>query len=250
MSLLLFPFQLVACYLLITLVRLYLLPTAVLAPLLRSRFQIVAVEAAYCVAEHGSTSKRVGAALLLRLLNCSRDLEHEILRALERMSPSLAPAVMELQQVLAVLAQRGSRQEVVWKLVKLIDSFDASGIGLVPLMLRAASSQTSAVGERLKSAAYRLIGKYDVAALPLELLEQLVLDISRSCLEGQNWEVHWFAALKNMAAHLGSRRSRGGEDAERALRVENELGLMVLQNPKATLIREVDEALVALRRAA
>lgn len=250
MSLLLFPLQFLGCILCVTGVRLYLFPTCVIAPFIRSRFDFVREEALYCAAEHGSRSGHVARAVLSQLLASSREVEREAARALPKVAPGLSRAMDALPETLVMLGRRGDKQDIMRELAKSAAHFGKKGVMLIPALLSIAHQQGSDVARELRNAACTLLISHKPAGLSRPLLEQLLLEVSRSLLaEDYDWESRWLRALGTIATHLVELDQASTRQSDSLARLQNELGLMLFQHPKARATGDIGKVLDLLRGA-
>ena len=115
---------------------------------------------------------------LARIFEITRDLarERDLSRLLGRVTDHAMTLVRAERGSIVLVSEDGTLEAQVVRGVSSEEgrSYSRSVAERVVRTGEAIATTSARDDERLKSAAYRLIGKYDVAALPLELLEQRV----------------------------------------------------------------------------
>ncbi len=243
-----FVVQLITCFACVTLVRLFVLPTIVLVPLLRSRFDFIAIEVLYCVAEHGTRSSLVAEQVLSRAIGGAREVEREAMRAVPLIGPALSGKSEILQRTLLRLTKRPEKHIVVRELMKAFDTVGKRGVPMVPTLLALAASQPAAIASEVRRAACLLLSRHEPSTLAIDVLEQLLLRVSRGLLrDDAAWEQRWTVALEQIAEHLAALSRRRRFPRESLTRLENELGLLLFQHPKAVASEGISRVIQALR---
>lgn len=250
----LFLIRFALCTISVIIVRLYLFPTWLLVPFLRSAHPVIAEEALWAIAQHGTRSRTTIEVIISQLLSEHEAVRRQAAEAVQAIGPAAGKASDHILSVLTVLAKKPDSLREVMSLCEAVRHVEDSDLQLAPRLLELAPTLGSPASSFLVEAAQRMLDRIEEEGEIADRDLELILIRAPAALMAERpdngWGFAWFGTLRKLAMRFVRRVDSGLVGPERLQIIADELTLLLLQSSSGRVRDQVGRILSIIARKA